>query len=273
MSTEQPKEPQAETVSSDQFYVEELVETTEEDGKKVAKRGVVLLPNLLTSAAIFSGFYACMASIQALQLNDPKYFAYGAIAIFVSMLFDGLDGRVARMLNVQSKFGAEYDSLADMMSFGVAPAILAYNWGLMHMGKLGWMAAFIYLVCAALRLARFNTMLDNNEKRYFIGLASPAAAALVASFIWMCVDYGWDGAFIYGCGLLITLAAGLLMVSNIKFRSFKDLEVGDRIPLIALLAILLVFAVVALKPDTVLACIIGAYALSGPVSIFVRKLR
>jgi CDP-diacylglycerol--serine O-phosphatidyltransferase len=232
------------------------------------RRGIYLLPNLLTTAGLFSGFYAVVASMNG-------NFELAAIAIFVAMVFDGLDGRVARMTNTQSEFGAEYDSMADMVSFGMAPALVAYNWGLTGLGKIGWLAAFIYVAGAALRLARFNTQLGSADKRYFQGLASPAAAALVAGLVWVGVEYDIDGND-YGIVVaVLTSFAGLLMVSNFKYNSFKELNLHGKVPFVALLLILLVFIVVATEPALVLFIVFALYALAGPINTFrsVDKVR
>jgi CDP-diacylglycerol--serine O-phosphatidyltransferase len=175
------------------------------------RRGIYLLPNLLTTAGLFSGFFAIVSSMNG-------RFEAAAVAIFVAMIFDGLDGRVARMTNTQSEFGAEYDSMADMVSFGVAPALVAYNWGLTGLGKIGWLAAFIYVAGAALRLARFNTQIGTADNRYFQGLASPAAAALVAGLIWVGVEYDINGQDYGIIVALVTGVAGLLMVSKFKYN-------------------------------------------------------
>src|SRR2546423_13548609 len=175
---------------------------------RIRRRGIYLLPNLFTTAALFAGFYAI---VQAMNGR----FDYAAIAIMVAMVLDGLDGRVARLTRTQSAFGAEYDSLADMVSFGAAPALVMYEWALRDMGKLGWVAAFVYVAGAALRLARFNTMLDVADKRWFTGLPSPAAAALVAGFVWIMDDYAIDPSTVRWWAWAVTLFAGLTMVSNV----------------------------------------------------------
>lgn len=232
------------------------------------RRGIYLLPNLLTTAGLFSGFYAVVSSMNG-------HFEAAAIAIFVAMVFDGLDGRVARMTNTQSEFGAEYDSMADMVSFGMAPALVAYNWGLTGLGKIGWLAAFIYVAGAALRLARFNTQLGSADKRYFQGLASPAAAALVAGLVWVGVEYDIDGNDYAVIVALLTSFAGLLMVSNFKYNSFKELNLHGKVPFVALLLILLVFIIVATEPALVLFIVFALYALAGPINTFrsVDKVR
>ncbi|MDY0135689.1 MAG: CDP-diacylglycerol--serine O-phosphatidyltransferase [Thiomicrospira sp.] len=222
------------------------------------ERGIYLLPNLMTTLALFAGFYAVIAG-----MNGD--FVAGAIAIFIAMVFDGLDGRIARMTNSSSAFGAEYDSLADMVSFGLAPALLLYQWGLSDFGKLGWLIAFVYTAGAALRLARFNTQVGVADKRYFQGLPSPAAAALLAGFVWLVetnqINTGFEGDF----ALIFTLAAGLLMVSNIRFHSFKELNLRDKVPFVTLLVIVLVVVVITLKPSVILFGMAFIYAISGPV--------
>jgi CDP-diacylglycerol---serine O-phosphatidyltransferase len=232
------------------------------------RRGIYLLPNLLTTAGLFSGFFAIVSSMNG-------RFEAAAIAIFVAMVFDGLDGRVARMTNTQSAFGAEYDSMADMVSFGMAPALIAYNWGLTDLGKVGWLAAFIYVSGAALRLARFNTQLGTADKRYFQGLASPAAAALVAGLVWVGVEYDVKGSDVGIIVAFLTGLAGLLMVSNFKYNSFKELNLHGKVPFVALLIILLIFVVVATEPALVLFISFALYALAGPINTFrsVDKVR
>ena len=232
------------------------------------RRGIYLLPNLLTTAGLFSGFFAIISSMNG-------RFEAAAVAIFVAMIFDGLDGRVARMTNTQSEFGAEYDSMADMVSFGVAPAIVAYNWGLTGLGKIGWLAAFIYVAAAALRLARFNTQIGIADSRYFQGLASPAAAALVAGMIWVGVEYNINGQDYGIIVAVVTGLAGLLMVSNFKYNSFKELNLHGKVPFVALLLIMLIFVVVATEPALVLFIVFALYSLAGPINTFrtVDKLR
>jgi len=222
-------------------------------------KGIYLLPNLLTTAGLFSGFYAVVMSMNG-------QFEKAAIAIFVAMIFDGLDGRVARMTNTQSEFGAEYDSMADMVSFGIAPGLVAYNWALSDLGKFGWLAAFIFVAGAALRLARFNTQVGVADKRFFQGLASPAAAGVIASLVWLGTEYevnGHDYGFIMG---LFTIASGLLMVSNFRYNSFKDVDWKGKVNFIVVLLIVLVFVVVAASPAELLTVIFMGYAISGPVT-------
>ncbi|MXR70471.1 CDP-diacylglycerol--serine O-phosphatidyltransferase [Shewanella sp. JBTF-M18] len=234
----------------------------------VKSRGIYLLPNLFTTAGLFSGFYAVIASMNG-------HFEAAAIAIFVAMIFDGLDGRVARMTNTQSAFGAEYDSMADMVSFGVAPALIAYNWALADLGKVGWLAAFIYCAGAALRLARFNTQVGVADKRYFQGLASPAAAAIIAGAIWTGTYYEIEGQQVSILALLMTACAGLLMVSNFRYYSFKDYDWRGRVNFMVILALVGLFVVVSVQPATILFIVFSLYALSGPIYTIrtVKKLK
>ncbi|WP_412971119.1 CDP-diacylglycerol--serine O-phosphatidyltransferase [Glaciecola sp. MF2-115] len=225
------------------------------------RKGIYLLPNLLTTAGLFSGFYAVVMSMN-------NHFEAAAIAIFVAMIFDGLDGRVARITNTQSDFGAEYDSMADMVSFGVAPALVAYNFGLAELGKIGWLAAFVYVAGAALRLARFNTQIGVADKRFFQGLASPAAAALVAGMVWVGVDYDINGNDYGLIVAIVTGFSGLLMVSNFKYNSFKELGWHGKVPFVALLIVMLIFIVVATAPSLVLFIVFLLYAAAGPVNTF-----
>lgn len=222
------------------------------------RRGIYLLPNLLTTAGLFSGFYAIVAS-----MNGD--FQLAAIAIFVAMVFDGLDGRVARLTNTQSEFGAEYDSMADIVSFGIAPALVAYNWALHDVGKLGWLAAFIFVAGGALRLARFNTAHGTADKKYFQGLAIPSAAAIVAGLVWVGARYEIDPDSVSYIVVFFTIACGLLMVSNFKYHSFKDLDWRENVNFLVLLLVVLIFVVVATAPAIVLFMLFTIYAISGPV--------
>ncbi len=237
----------------------------EADNAGLRSRGIYLLPNLFTSAALFAGFYAI---VQAMNTN----FELSAIAIFIAMVMDGLDGRVARMTNTQSAFGAEYDSLSDMVSFGVAPALIMYVWALKPMGRLGWIAAFVYCACAALRLARFNTKLEdpNQDKRYFQGLPSPAAAALLAGFVWVAYEYNvTDREIFFGAIQMKWLAWGITvfaagsMVSDLKFYSGKDINLKNSVPFVAMIAIMLAFVLISYSPPEVLFTVVLVYALSG----------
>jgi CDP-diacylglycerol---serine O-phosphatidyltransferase len=222
------------------------------------RRGIYILPNLFTTAALFFGFFAIVQGMNA-------QFEQAAVAIFIAMVLDGLDGRVARMTRTQSAFGAEYDSLSDMVSFGVAPALVVYSWALNGLGRWGWLAAFIYCVGAALRLARFNTQLDVADKRYFTGLPSPAAAALVAGLVWTVHDYEIAGRSISWYAWAITVFAGVTMVSNVRFYSFKDINLRKSVPFWAVLVIVLGLLVVSADPPRVLFGLFCSYALSGYV--------
>lgn len=228
-------------------------------------KGIFLLPNLFTTAALFAGFYAIIAGMKG-------NFEIAAMVIFLAMILDGLDGRVARMTNTQSAFGAEYDSLSDMVSFGVAPGLVMYQWSLVYLadistfwGKLGWLAAFIYTTCAALRLARFNTQIGKADKRYFQGLASPAAAATVMGAVWVCETYGITGEEVKYVALVLTTLAGGLMVSRFSYYSFKDLDLRKKVPFVSVVAVMLIFVFLSLEAATVLFLTFMLYMLSGPV--------
>ncbi len=237
---------------------------TAQESPKPRSRGIYLLPNLFTTGALFSGFYAVVAG-----MNGD--FANASIAIFVAMVLDGLDGRVARMTNTSSAFGAEYDSLSDMVSFGVAPALVSFSWVLSSAGKFGWFAAFIYVAGAALRLARFNTQIGSVDKRYFIGLPSPAAAAAVAGLVWASVEFDLDvTGYAYLIAVYVALV-GVLMVSNVLYYSFKDVDPKGKIPFMILLAIVLVVGVISISPPIILWLLILGYSLSGPILWLVRK--
>ena len=236
-------------------------------------RGIYLLPNLLTTGGLFGGFFAIIAASQG-------RFEIACIAIFVAGVLDGLDGRVARLTNTQSEFGVQYDSLADLVSFGMAPALVMYHWSLVAMkldgttaGKLGWLGAFLYAACAALRLARFNSQVAVTDKRWFIGLASPAAAGLMASFVWTCTDLGLSGEELRYFALAVTVCAGLLMVSRIRYSSFKGGSgpKSERVPFFALLIAVAVLIGLVLDPPKVLLAVGVLYALSGPVIWFRRR--
>ncbi|MCG6896833.1 MAG: CDP-diacylglycerol--serine O-phosphatidyltransferase [Thiocapsa sp.] len=226
-------------------------------------RGVYLLPNLFTTAALFAGFYAVLAATQG-------RFEAGALAIFAAMVLDGIDGRVARITHTQSDFGAEYDSLSDMVAFGVAPALVAYHWALGGIGKVGWLAAFVYTAAAALRLARFNTQVRIADKRYFQGLSSPAAAAIIASGVWIATDLDVPGADWAWLAALLTAGAGLLMVSNFRYLSFKQLNVHGRVPFLLAVGVMLGFGVIFVYPPLMLFLLAMSYAVSGPVWTLMR---
>jgi CDP-diacylglycerol--serine O-phosphatidyltransferase len=223
------------------------------------RRGIYLLPNLFTTAALFAGFFAIV------QAMNARY-ETAAIAIFVAMVLDGIDGRVARFTHTQSEFGAQYDSLSDMVSFGAAPALVLYEWQLKGLGKLGWIAAFVYCAGAALRLARFNTNIDVVDKRYFQGLPSPMAAAFVAGLVWVMDDFGvqraeWTAWIAWAC----TMFAGITMVTNLPFYSFKDINLKKSVPFWVLALLAAAFAVISLKPPVILFLLCLAYAVSGYV--------
>jgi CDP-diacylglycerol--serine O-phosphatidyltransferase len=226
---------------------------------RLRRRGIYLLPNLFTTAALFAGFYAI---VQAMNGN----FEYSSIAIFIAMVLDGLDGRVARMTNTQSEFGAEYDSLSDMVSFGVAPALIVYEWALKDMGNWGWIAAFVYCACAALRLARFNSSSAVVDKRFFQGLPSPAAAALIAGMVWITLNFQVDTDDIKWLVWAVTLFAGLTMVSNIPYYSGKEINLRRKVPFFVILLLgLFFFVLIPSHPPVVLFGLFVSYALSGYV--------
>jgi CDP-diacylglycerol--serine O-phosphatidyltransferase len=231
------------------------------------RRGMYLLPNLFTTAALFAGFYAIVAAING-------GFVGAAVAIYVAMVLDGMDGRIARLTNTATDFGAEYDSLSDMISFGLAPALVVYQWSLLSLGKLGWLAAFVYTSAAALRLARFNTQVGTADKRYFQGLPSPAAAALLAGIVWLGEDYQLaEGRLLAPLTFLLTLLASLLMVSNIRYHSLKTFDFRGRVPFVTGLFVVLVFALISLSPPLLLFLGFLTYAGSGPVLTLVQLRR
>jgi len=246
----------------------------DETPPRIRRRGIYLLPNMFTTGALFSGFYAIIAASQGLV-------EHACLAIFIAAILDGLDGRVARLTNTQTEFGVQYDSLSDLVSFGMAPALLMYHWALADLkldgpplGKVGWLAAFLYAACAALRLARFNAQVAQVDKRWFIGLASPASAAVVASFAWTAHDLGWTGGELRYLALAVTVVPALLMVSRVRYTSFKGKGSGpkaDRVPFVAL--VLLVTALVALwiDPPKTLFVVFTLYALSGPAMILFKR--
>lgn len=234
----------------------ESAETIEPAPAATRRRGIYLLPNAFTTANMFCGFFAIVMAMN-------QRFDLASIAIFAAMLLDTVDGRVARLTNTQSEFGAQYDSLSDMLSFGAAPALVVYEWSLRGMGKLGWLAAFVYCAGAALRLARFNTNIAVVDKRYFQGLPSPAAAALVAGFIWLMHDIGISGVDLRWYAWTITLYAGLTMVTNIPFYSFKEINFRKSVPFIAIFLVVLVFVLISSDPPKVLFGMFVFYGLSG----------
>jgi CDP-diacylglycerol--serine O-phosphatidyltransferase len=235
----------------------------DEHTRKTPRKGVYILPNLFTLAALFGGFYAIVMAING-------RFDLAATGVFVAMVLDSLDGRVARMTNTQSAFGEQMDSLSDMVSFGAAPALISYVWALKGLGRWGWIAAFVYCACAALRLARFNVNTGVVDKRYFQGLPSPAAAALLAGFIWVMNDQGWSGAELAWPTFVLALFAGLSMVTNVPFYSFKDISFKRSVPFIVIVLIVLGIAVINIDPPIVLFGVFVAYGLSGYV-VYLRR--
>lgn len=246
---------------------------TETPEPRQRSRGIYLLPNLFTTAALFGGFYAIVAS-------QSGHFHEAAIAIFVAMILDGVDGRVARMSNTQTEFGAQYDSLADLVSFGLAPALLVYQYSLVHLNhialgwaKLGWLAAFFYTASAAMRLARFNTKLGSGDKRFFEGLPSPTAAALVAGLVWISNDAGVAGEELRVLAFFITVAAGILMVSNVVYFSFKEVDFKHKVSFYGALGVILAIILLSFDPPSVLFVGFFIYTASGPFISLVRWRR
>ncbi|MBN1683962.1 MAG: CDP-diacylglycerol--serine O-phosphatidyltransferase [Gammaproteobacteria bacterium] len=234
------------------------------------KKGIYLLPNLFTTAGLFAGFYAIVAAVNHLYEVAP-------IAIFIAMLMDSLDGRIARLTNTVSAFGAQYDSLADVIAFGVAPAVCAYSWGLHSLGKIGWLIAFFYASATALRLARFNIQIgtEKADKKYFQGLACTAAAGFVAGTIWVQHLYNLQqgGMLVTILTAIVTALAAILMVSNIRYRSFKDHDFKSHVPFFAILIMVLIFVSIALDPPDVLCIGFVVYVFSGPIEFLIRKIR
>jgi CDP-diacylglycerol--serine O-phosphatidyltransferase len=244
-----------------------------ENSPQPARRGIYLLPNLLTTGCLFSGFYAIIAA------TDGNFERAG-VAIFVAMVFDGLDGRVARLTGTETVFGKEFDSLADMVAFGLAPALVCYQWGIDRIveygaawGRFGWVAAFFYAAAAAMRLARFNARAATQDKRYFEGLPSPSAAAIVAAFVWAAHKYGLDGLAGLVLAFTVTASAGVLMVSKFSYRSFKDRAAGERVPYSRFLIVPVVFALIALDPPVVLLALFACFGLSAPLVWLWRRMR
>jgi CDP-diacylglycerol---serine O-phosphatidyltransferase len=220
------------------------------------QRGIYLLPNLFTTAALFAGFYAIVAAMKGL-------FDTAAVAIFISMIADGLDGRVARLTNTQSPFGAQYDSLSDMAAFGVAPALVIYSWSLSNLGKIGWLAAFLYAAATALRLARFN--IQTTSKDYFQGLPCPSAAGIIASVVWMGSDHEINGSFLSIPIAILTVLVAILMVSTVRYYSFKKLDFIGRVPFFTVVAMVFIITAIALQPAEMLFGLFSIYIISGPL--------
>jgi CDP-diacylglycerol--serine O-phosphatidyltransferase len=239
--------------------------------RQKSRRGIYLLPNMFTTAGLFAGFYAIVAAM------GGRYEA-AAIAIFIAMIMDGIDGRVARLTHTQSEFGEQYDSLSDMVCFGLAPALVMYEWSLQYMvsigwAKLGWLSAFVYTAGAALRLARFNAQIGTAEKNYFKGLPSPSAAAVLAGLVWIGADHGLAGGDVVYIAFVITALMGGLMVSNVRYYSFKEVDFKNRVPFVGLLVVVLVYVFASIDPPKVLFAGFLLYALSGPVVTLVRIRR
>ena len=230
------------------------------------RRGIYILPNIITLSALFCGFYAIVMSLN-------KEFQQATTAIFIAMVLDNLDGRVARLTHTQSPFGAQLDSLSDMVTFGVAPAVVAYEWALKELDRFGWVAAFIYCACAALRLARFNTNVGTVDKRFFQGMSSPVAAGVVSGFIWHMSDFSIPGD---GYGWIcwgIVVFAGFTMVSNIPFFSFKEIDIRRSVPFIFVIGLVLIVVTVAFDPPKVLYAAFVVYTISGYMLFIWRKIR
>jgi CDP-diacylglycerol---serine O-phosphatidyltransferase len=254
------------------------VATESQDYTRPRSKGIYLLPNLLTTGCLFSGFYAVVAAID-------QHFDHAGMAVFAAMIFDTLDGRIARLTHTESFFGKEYDSLADMVAFGVAPAIVAYQWGVVriaefghHWDRFGWLACFFYVAAAALRLARFNARSAVADKRYFEGLPSPSAAAIVAAFVWFVSDWHEPGLTGLIAAFAVTASAGALMVSRFGYPSFKQFHLHRRIRFVYMLLVPLAFVLIAgllraFDPSTMLLLIFGIYALSAPLLWVGRRLR
>ena len=249
------------------------VETATPEGARPRGKGIYLLPNLLTTGCLFSGFYAVVAAID-------HHFSQAGMAVFAAMIFDTLDGRTARLTHTESAFGKEYDSLADMVSFGVAPAIVAYQWGIVriagyghHWDRFGWLACFFYVAAAALRLARFNARHAVADKRYFEGLPSPSAAAIVAAFVWFFSDWHEPGLAGLIAAFTVTASAGALMVSRFGYPSFKQFDLDRRVRFVYILLVPLVFVAIAVDPPTMLLALFGTYAASAPVLWVGRRAR
>jgi CDP-diacylglycerol---serine O-phosphatidyltransferase len=226
--------------------------------KRKFRRGIYILPNLFTIAALFAGFYAIVAAMKGI-------YDAAAIAIFVAMLLDSLDGRIARLTNTQTEFGAQLDSLSDMVCFGVAPALVMYSWALFGLGKVGWLMAFIYAAAVALRLARFNTQLGKTDKRYFQGLACTPAAGVMAGLVWIGAEYSLFSDFKPIVAGIISVLIGILMVSNIRFHSFKDFDLRNNVSFLKILMIVSIIVLIAIDPSVMLFAIFFIYAIFTPL--------
>jgi len=245
--------------------IDEHEEFVSEGGKQVRKQGVYLLPNLLTLGALFAGFYAIIAGMGG-NFNAAGW------AVLIASLFDGLDGRVARLTGTQSAFGAEFDSLSDMVSFGMAPALIVFSWALSSLGNAGWAACFIYMSCAALRLARFNVQLGTVDKRFFVGLQSPVAAGLVTFMAWVGAKYDIEVTPLIAYAMaVVTVFAGLLMVSNYQYFSFKEMHFKGTVPYVVFLLVVVLLVLIAQNPHEVLLAMCILYAVSGPLGWLYRR--
>ncbi len=227
---------------------------------QLPRRGIYLLPNLFTTAGLFAGFYAIVSAMNG-------EFELAAIAIFIAMIMDIIDGRVARLTHTETAFGVQYDSLSDMASFGIAPALVAYTWGVSELGKLGWLLTFVFAAATALRLARFNSRIGQGEKRYFQGLPCPAAAGMVAGMVWLGHDYAFSAIDFPLVAAIIVGLLGVLMVSSIPYYSFKEINLRGKVPFVTLIIVVLIFVGIALSPPRVLFVLFLGYALSGPLMI------
>ena len=258
-------EEEHDTQSEGLLPIDEHEEIVSEDGRKIRRRGIYLLPNMLTLGALFSGFYAIIAVMSG-NFNEAGW------AILIAGILDGLDGRIARLTNTQSAFGAQFDSLSDMVSFGVAPALIMFSWAFAPLGRLGWAASFIYMSCAALRLARFNVQLGTVDRRFFVGLQSPMAAAVVAFLPWAGYKYGLEVTPLvaYLCAIL-TVFIGFLMISNYNYSSFKELQFKGTVPYMVFVFVVIMLVVVAQNPHEVLLTMAVVYALSGPITWLYKK--
>ncbi len=244
--------------------IDEHEEIVSEEGREVRRRGIYLLPNMMTLGALFSGFYAVIAGMSG-DFNEAGW------AILIAGILDGLDGRIARLTNTQSAFGAQFDSLSDMVSFGVAPALIMFSWAFAPLGRLGWAASFIYVSCAALRLARFNVQLGTVDKRFFVGLQSPLAAAIVTFVPWVGYKYGLEVTPLLAyLAAILTVFAGFLMISNYNYFSFKELHFKGTVPYMVFVFVVILLVVVAQNPHEVLLTMAVTYAISGP-AIWVYK--
>ena len=268
MDTENSNEQEIEQDSEDSLFpIDEHEEVVSEGGKKIRRRGIYLLPNLLTLGALFAGFYAIIAGMNG-DFNKAGW------AILIAAVMDGLDGRVARMTNTQSAFGAQFDSLSDMVSFGVAPALIMFSWALSSLGEAGWAASFIYMSCAALRLARFNVQLGTVDKRFFVGLQSPVAAGLVTFVAWVGFKYQIEiTPFIAFCAAVLTAFTGILMISNYRYYSFKEIHFRGTVPYVVFLMAVVLLVVIAQNPHEVLLGMCLIYALTGPFIWIYRRVK